>query len=103
MKRNMQLLAALLVTGASAFSASQPASTNTPTPPAAPAAAPAAKTPDLFGDRVIARGKGCEVKRSQLDDVMTTIRGTAAARSQSIPPEQGAMLERMQLDQLIQV
>jgi peptidyl-prolyl cis-trans isomerase C len=68
-----------------------------------PAAAGAAKGGDLFGDRVVARGKGCEVKRSQLDDVMTTIRSTAAARGQMIPPEQTAALERAQLDQLIQV
>ena len=93
----MQVLAALLIAGASALAATQPPATN------APAAAPASAAVDLFGDRVLARGKGCEVKRSQLDDVMTTIRSTAAARGQMIPPEQGAMIERMQLDQLIQV
>ena len=52
---------------------------------------------------MLARGKGCEVKRSQLDDVMTTIRSTAAARGQQIPPIQADMIERMQLDQLVQV
>lgn len=98
MRLNLQLTAASMIAASSLLAADPPAAP----PKAAPAAADA-KPVDLFGDRVIARGKGCEVKRSQLDDVMTTIRSTAAARGQQIPPEQGAMIERMQLDQLIQV
>jgi peptidyl-prolyl cis-trans isomerase C len=103
MRKNMHVLAALVFAAASALAADQPLVTGAPAAP--PKTAPTAETKpvDLFGDRVIARGKGCEVKRSQLDDVMTTIRSTAAARGQMIPPEQGAMIERMQLDQLIQV
>ena len=76
----------------------QPAATN-----AAAAAKPATKSSDLFGSKVIAKGKGVEVTRGQLDDEVIRIKGDAAARGQNIPPEQMALLERQILERLIQV
>ena len=91
----LSLVAALPVWGAAP---DQAASTN-----AATAAKPAIKASDLFGSKVIAKGKGMEVTRGQLDDEAVRIKGQAAARNQSIPPEQMAMMERQILEQLIQV
>jgi peptidyl-prolyl cis-trans isomerase C len=77
----------------------QPAATNT-----APAAAKQPlKNSDLFGNEVIAKGKGFEIKRGQLDDALVSIKSTAAARGQNIPPEQMTMFEQQVLDRLIQI
>jgi peptidyl-prolyl cis-trans isomerase C len=76
----------------------QPAATN-----AAAAAKPAMKTSDLFGNKVIAKGKGVEVTRGQLDDEVIRIKGQAAAHGQNIPPEQMPVMERQILEQQIQV
>jgi peptidyl-prolyl cis-trans isomerase C len=66
-------------------------------------AAAAAKTPDLFGDPVVAKGKGFEIKRSQFDDEVIRAKSQVAARGQTLAPEQAAIIERQILDQLIQV
>jgi peptidyl-prolyl cis-trans isomerase C len=76
----------------------QPAPTNT-----AAASKPSMKASDLFGSKVIVKGKGMEVTRGQLDDEVIRVKGQAAARGQNIPPEQMALLERQILEQLIQV
>ncbi len=55
----------------------------------------------LFGDPVIAKGKGFEIKQSDLDEVMTSIKASAAARGQVIPPERLKMVEIGMLDRLI--
>ena len=57
----------------------------------------------LFGDPVIAKGKGFEIKRSELDQVMTGLKSAAAARDQAIPPAQLTQIEGQLLDRLIQV
>ena len=57
----------------------------------------------LFGDPVIAKGKGFEIKRSELDEVMTGLKSAAAARGQTIPPAQLIQIEGQLLDRLIQV
>ena len=57
----------------------------------------------LFGDPVVAKGKGFEIKRSELDEVMTGLKSAAAARGQTIPPAQLSQLEGRLLNQLIQV
>jgi parvulin-like peptidyl-prolyl isomerase len=88
-----------------------------PPAPAAAASAPTDATPAgantnvnlnatmtaLFGNPVIARGKGFEIKQSDLDEVMTGIKAAAAMRNQSIPPEQVKMVENEMLNRLIQV
>ena len=66
-------------------------------------AAATTKTTELFGDPVIARGKGFEIKRSQFDDEVIRAKAQVAARGQTLPPEQAAIIERQILDQLIQV
>jgi parvulin-like peptidyl-prolyl isomerase len=64
---------------------------------------PAAKSDDLFGNILVAKGKGVEVKRSQLDEAMISIKAGYAARGQVLPPEQTSMLEQRLLDRLIQL
>jgi len=87
----------------------------TPSPSPAPAATAAPKTmtstnaktgdlmTQLFGDPVIAKGKGFEIKRSQLDEVVDGLKASVAARGQSIPPEQLGFYEGKFLDRLIQI
>jgi parvulin-like peptidyl-prolyl isomerase len=57
----------------------------------------------LFGDPVIAKGKGFEIKQSDLDDVMTGIRSAAAERNQAIPPSQLRLIQAEMLNRLIEV
>jgi hypothetical protein len=85
------------------------ASANTATNAPAPATANG-KSADamaaLFGDPVIAKGKGFEIKRSELDEVMAGIKSAAAARGQTVPPGQltqiaGQLLERIIQDRLL--
>ncbi len=56
---------------------------------------------ELFGDPVIAKGEGVEIKRSQLDNEMVTIRTSLAQSGQNIPPERMMMIEREALDGLL--
>jgi peptidyl-prolyl cis-trans isomerase C len=70
---------------------------------AAPAQKPTANSADLFPDVVVAKGKGIEIKRSQLDDAMVSIKSTFAARGQDLPPDQMNHLEQQILDRLIQI
>jgi parvulin-like peptidyl-prolyl isomerase len=58
---------------------------------------------ELFGDSVIAKGKGVEVKRSQLDEEFIRVKAQAAANRQPLTSEQSTMLERQILDGLIQL
>ena len=73
------------------------ASTNTPAP-----AKPASPAADLFPDSVVAKGKGVEVKRSQVDDEVIRVKSQIAASGQTIAPAQAALLEKQILQQLIQ-
>jgi peptidyl-prolyl cis-trans isomerase C len=81
--------------------ASANAATNAPASTATNVNSQAAMTA-LFGDPVIARGNGFEIKRSELDEVMLGIKSTAAARGQAIPPAQLTLIEGQLLDRLIQ-
>ena len=76
----------------------QPAATN-----ATAATKPADNFSSLFGNTVVAKGKGVEVRRAQLDEKVIRLKAQAAGRGQSIPPEQMAMVDQQVLDQLIQV
>src|SRR5574339_148198 len=82
-----------------AHAADTPAAAPAPTAP--PAAAP--KPLSLFDDVVIAKGKGVEVKRGDLDTAMVSLKSTAAARGQTIPPQQLELIEQQVLDRLIQI
>jgi peptidyl-prolyl cis-trans isomerase C len=76
----------------------QPAATN-----ATAATKPAIDTASLFGNAVVAKGKGVEVRRSQSDEKVIRLKAQAAGRGQNIPPEQMALLDQQVLEQLIQV
>ena len=56
---------------------------------------------ELFPDPIIVRGKGVEVKRSQLEDAFVTYSANLAARDQNIPEEQRPLREAQLLDRLI--
>src|SRR5438045_3412945 len=60
------------------------------------------KATELFGDSVVAKGKGVEIKRSQLDDEVIRVKSQASAAGRPIPPEQSTLIERQILDSLIQ-
>jgi parvulin-like peptidyl-prolyl isomerase len=81
--------------------ASANAATNAPASTATNVNSQAAMTA-LFGDPVIAKGKGFEIKRSELDGVMMGVKSTAAARGQTIPPGQLTQIESQLLGRLIQ-
>jgi peptidyl-prolyl cis-trans isomerase C len=76
--------------------------TNTPAS-AAPAAKAAAATKPLFDDPVIAKGKGFEIKRSELDEMLTGIKSAFAARGQTIPVARMPQIEGELLNRLIQI
>lgn len=56
---------------------------------------------ELFGDDVIARGKGIEVRRSQLEAAFLAYRSNLAARGQPVPDDQRTTREAQLLDRLI--
>jgi tetratricopeptide (TPR) repeat protein len=57
----------------------------------------------LFSDPVIARGNGFEIKQSELDEVLGGIKSVAAARGQSLSPEQMTEKKGLILNRLIQI
>ena len=67
------------------------------------AAKPADKVTELFGDPVIVKGKGIEIKRSELDSVLLNAKSAAAARGQNIPPQYISLVEQQLLARIIQV
>ena len=58
---------------------------------------------ELFGDSVVAKGKGVEVKRSQLDEEFIRVKAQATANNRPLSSEQSTLLERQILDGLIQL
>jgi len=65
--------------------------------------APTLKLDDLLPDVTVARGKGFEIKRSQLDQTIVSIRSSIAAQGKSITAEQMPIVEVQCLDRLILV
>src|ERR1043166_1182597 len=89
------LLLPALVVAASAVAAEN---ADPKAPPASPRTTGLA---ELFGDPVIARGQGVEIKRSQLEDAFTAWKANLAARGQGIGEDQRPMREYQLLDKLI--
>jgi parvulin-like peptidyl-prolyl isomerase len=78
------------------------AATNAPAPTATSTKPTNAMTA-LFGDPAIAKGKGFEIKRSELDEVMVGLKSAAIAHGQVIPQARLAQIEGQMLNRLIQV
>lgn len=78
------------------------AAESTPTPPT-PAAKPAGKAADLFPDTVVAKGKNVEVKQSQVDDALSGLRASLAARGQTLSANDIAQAGPHVLQRLIQM
>lgn len=67
------------------------------------AAKPADKAADLFPDRVIAKGTGVEVKRSQLDEAVIAVKANIAAQGRALTPDESSAVDQQVLDRLIQI
>jgi peptidyl-prolyl cis-trans isomerase C len=57
----------------------------------------------FFSNDVVAKGKGFEIRRNQLDSEVIRITGEAAAHGQTIPPDRMDLLQQQILDQIIQI
>jgi parvulin-like peptidyl-prolyl isomerase len=64
---------------------------------------PTSRATELFGDNVVAKGKGVEIKRSQLDEEFIRVKAQATANGRQITSDQSTLLERQILDGLIQL
>ena len=81
MKLKLILSAALMAGVISAEAVTQPAAL----PAATNSTADAMKA--LFGDPVIVKGTGFEIKRSELDEIVSGAKANAAAQGQQLPPD----------------
>jgi peptidyl-prolyl cis-trans isomerase C len=68
-----------------------PAGTNTP------------KLEDLLPDDVVAKGKGFEIKRSNLDEVISGMRANISAQGRELTPADLPMLEKYAFDHVLQI
>ena len=80
MKLKLILSAALIAGVCSTQAATQPAAAGTNANPQAAMTA-------LFGDPAVVKGKGFEIKRSDLDQVVSGAKANAAAAGQQLPPD----------------
>lgn len=90
MTRTSFLLAATLIAGSAIAAEPPPAGSS---PPSALA--------ELFGDPVIAKGKGVEIKQSLLDKEFILYRANLTARGQDVTLSQRTLREAQLLDRLI--
>jgi peptidyl-prolyl cis-trans isomerase C len=88
---------------ASALTAGASAQTNAPAPTNAPATSASERLSQLFGDESVARGKGFEIKRSNLESAVINFKGAVAARGQPVSPPEMARAEQQLLQQLIRL
>lgn len=96
-------LAAIILGAFSVQAVTAGASTNATPSNADTNSNPAATMAALFGDPVIARGNGFEIKRSDLDAVMLGIKSAIVARGETVSPQQTAGIEGTMLNRLIQI
>ena len=61
------------------------------------------KVSDLFPDPVVAKGRGVEVKRSQVEDALTGLKSNFAARGQPLASEDLRKAQPQVLERLIQI
>ncbi len=96
------MLAALVFGAVSAPAAADPASTNAAPVSVGTNSSPEAAMTALFGDPVIVKGKGLEIRQSQLDSVSSNLKEIYAARGLSAPPNvDGQALQALIFQQLI--
>lgn len=86
------LFTAALTAACLAAAVAQPAATNS---------SGANEITALLSDPVIAKGKGVEIKRSQLDAALIGVKAGLNARGQVVSPDQLVMLERQVLNDII--
>src|SRR3954462_5647745 len=68
----------------------------------APQVKPApSKYEDLFGDMVLAKGKGIAIKQSQLDEAFVSYKANLAARGENFSDNQRHLKEALLLDRII--
>ncbi len=94
------LAAGLLAVHAANSGAPMPAD-STAAPDTNGNANPNAAMAALFGDPVIAQGKGFTIKQSELDEVTAAIKANYAAHGQTIPEDQLTQYEAMALNEFI--
>jgi parvulin-like peptidyl-prolyl isomerase len=82
------LAAALIALPRAQAATSGVVATNAPAAATATNSKPADIMAALFGDPVIAKGKGFEIKQSQLDVVMDAFKAKTAQMGQTVPPEE---------------
>jgi len=82
MKMKLILSAALIAGVISANAVTAPVAASVGTN-----ASPEATMKALFGDPVIVKAKGFDIKQSELDQVLTGAKANAAAQGQQLPPE----------------
>src|SRR4051812_16376712 len=68
---------------------------------AAFSSAEAAPAPALFADPIVAKGKGGEVRQSQIDEAFTSFKASRAAAGQSVPRSLDKDLQTQIVDKLI--
>ena len=96
------MLAALVFGVVSAPAAADPASSNAAPVSVGTNSNPEAAMTALFGDPVIVKGKGLEIRQSQLDSVSSNLKEIYAARGLSAPPNvDGQALQALIFQQLI--
>ena len=88
--------AVLLAAFALIASPGQAADSNTNAP-----SAPASKAATLFADKVLAKGKGFEIKQSEVEDLYAGAKATWAARGQILPESKRPEIEGKILEQLV--
>lgn len=94
--KNTNKLAVLLAAFALIASPGQAADSN----PNAPSA-PSSKAATLFADKVLAKGKGFEIKQSEVEELYTGAKATFAARGQVLPESRRPEIEGKILEQLV--
>ena len=95
--KNMLAAAGLLVTlgaGSALFAAEERSLLD---------ASPSSQFTNLFPDTVVARGKGIEVTRTQVEDAFIAFKASLAAQGQTVPESKRADVEERVLDRLINV
>ncbi len=92
MKSIVAALAVFITLTVSAADPKSPAKVITPT---------ANTATNLFADKVVAKGKGLEIKSSQVEEAFIQLKAQAAGRGQPIPEERRAQVEKSILDQMI--